>query len=208
MQNYQNNGYNNYNNNQMDNNDGLNKYTKNLFLKKSVLDFGFKIIQANQEVEESNEEKRHKNFLEKIELYKKTEPFMLEKFLELKPLNYEEDLNLIEKNDIKYLGGTIKNNNNNSKSLIMQGRGVLFDKKYYYVGYWDNNCPNGFFYKYNKEKIISFQGMLLKDYSINPKYKAIAYYNNGERYEGYFINNLMNGFGIYYFASKIKHTFF
>ena len=201
MQNYQNNGLNNYQN---DNNNGLNKYTKNLFLQKSVLDFGGKIEKVNQEVEESKEEKRHKNYLEKIELYRKKEPFMLEKFLELKPLNYEEDLNLIEKDGNKYLGGTIKSKNNNS--LIMQGRGVLFNKKNYYVGYWDNNCPNGFFYKYNKDKIISFQGMLLKDYSINPKYKGIAYYNNGERYKGYFINNIMNGFGTYYFSEGDSFT--
>ena len=190
------NNRNNYENSDYDN-DGLNKFTKNLYLQKSVLDFGIKIIQANQEAEESVEEKRHKKFLEKVELYKKQEPFMLQKFFELKPLNYEEDLYLIEKDGNKYLGGIIKSNTGSS---IMQGRGVLFNKKYYYVGYWDNNNPNGFFYRYNKDKVISFQGFLLKDYTINPKYKGIAYFSNGERYEGYFINNKMNGFGTYYFS--------
>ena len=185
------------------NNDGLNKFTKNLYLQKSVFNFGIKVIQGNKEVEETSEEKRHKKFLERVELYKKQEPFMLQKFFDLKPLNYEEDLNLIEKDGNKYLGGIIKSNTN---STLMQGRGVLFNKKYYYVGYFDNNTPNGFFYRYNKDKIIAFQGFLLKDYSINPKYKAIAYFANGEKYEGYFINNKMNGFGTYYFSKGDSFT--
>ena len=187
------------------NNDGLNKYTKNLYLQKSVMNFGIKISQANKEAEQTSEEKKHKNFLEKIEYYKTKEPFMMQKFLELKPLNYEEDLDFIEKNDYKYLGGVIRKNDN-KKSFIMQGRGVLFIKQQYYVGYWDNNCPNGYFYKYNKDKIIFFQGYLLKDYSIDPKYQATAYLSNGERYEGYFINNKMNGFGTYYFAEGNSFT--
>ena len=195
----------NKNNNDNYKNDGLNKFTNNLYLQKSVMDFGIKIAQTNQEAQETSDEKRHKNFLEKIEYYKKNEPFMIQKFLELKPLNYEEDLNYFEKNDCKYLGGTIKRKDDKN-GLIMQGRGVLFNKRNYYVGYWDNNCPNGFFYKYNKDKIIIFQGYLLKDYSIDPKYQAIAYLSNGERYEGYFSNNKMNGFGTYYFVEGNSFT--
>ena len=196
---------NGYNNNQLEQNDDLNKYTNTLFLQKSIFDIGVKISPGNKEVEESIEEKRHKTFLEKVELYKKKEPFMIQKLFDLKPLNYEEDLNLIENDGKKYLGGIIKLNNTQT-SFIMQGRGVLFDKKYYYVGYWDKGYPNGFFYKYNKERLISFQGFLLKDYSINPKYKTIFYFSNGERYEGYFKDNKMNGFGIYYFSEGDSFT--
>ena len=191
---------NDFNNNQ---NDGLNNYTNKLYLQKSIFNFGVKITPANKEAQESSEEKRHKNFLEKVELYKQKEPFMLQKFLELKPLNYEEELNLMEKPEYKYLGGTTKRNDG---KIIRQGRGVLFDKKNYYAGYWDNNCPNGFFYRYHKDKKIAFKGYLLNDYSINPKYKAIVYYSNGERYEGYFLNNKMHGFGAYYFAEGNSFT--
>ena len=95
---------------------------------------------------------------------------------------------------------------NNTNSSIMQGRGVLFNQKYYFVGYWENNAPNGFFYKYTKDKVISFQGFLLKDYSINPKYIAVNYFPNGEKYKGYFLNNKMNGFGTYYFPKGDSFT--
>ena len=43
------------------------------------------------------------------------------------------------------------------QSYVMQGRGVLYDGKYYYAGYWDNNEPSGFFFSYNKDKVINFQ---------------------------------------------------
>ena len=193
------------NNKEIQKEDGLNNYTKNLFLQKSIMNFGVKISKGNKEVQETLEEKKHKIFLEKVELYKNKEPFMLQKFFELKPLNYEEDLNLIENENYKYLGGTIKNNNS-PNSLIIHGKGVLFNKNSYYVGYWENNSPNGFFYKYNKDKIIIFQGFLCQDYSINPKYKAIAYFNNGNRYEGYFKNNKMHGYGTYYFSEGNSFT--
>ena len=184
-------------------NNNLNKFTNDLYLKKTVFDTGVIITKANQGVEESLEEKKHKIFLERVELYKKQEPFMLQKFFELKALNYEEDLNLIEKEGTKYLGGIIRNNQN---VLIKQGRGVLFTINKYYVGYWENNAPNGFFYTYNKDKVITFEGFLLKDYSINPKYKAVTYFPNGEKYKGYFINNKMNGFGTYYFPKGDSFT--
>jgi hypothetical protein len=54
----------------------------------------------NQEVQETEQEKRHRIFLENIELYKKKESFMMEMFLDLRPLNYEEDLQLVHKGSI------------------------------------------------------------------------------------------------------------
>ena len=93
-----------------------------------------------------------------------------------------------------------------SNNLVMQGRGVLYDGKYYYAGYWDNNEPNGYFNKYNNNKVIAFQGYLLNDYSIDPKKKGKVFFKNGERYEGYFANNKMNGFGTYYFLEGNSFT--
>ena len=184
---------------------GLNKYTKNLFLQKSMIGFGIKVTQMNQEVKETQEEKKHRIFLENIERFKKKEPFMMEKFLELRPLDYEEDLNLFEQKNNKYLGGMVKKKDG-SNNLVMQGRGVLYNGKNYYAGYFDNNEPNGFFFKYNKNKIINFQGFLLRDYSIDPNKKGKAFFKNGEKYEGYFANNKMNGFGTYYFPSGNSFT--
>ena len=195
----------NYNNYQLNKNDDLNNYTNKLYLQKSVFGLGVKITESKREVQESSEEKKHKKFLEQIKYYKKKEPFMLLKFLGLKPLNYEEDLDLIENDGRKYLGGVIRPNHPQNPSL-REGRGVLYKENNYYVGYWKNNCPDGYFYIYNKEKLISFQGFLLNDFSINPKYKAISYYSNGERYEGYFLNNKMNGFGIQYFSDGSSFT--
>ena len=184
---------------------GLNKYTKNLYMQKSMIGFGFKITQMKEEVKETQQEKKHRIFLENIDSYKKKEPFMMEKFLELKPLDYEEELRLVIQENNKYLGGMVKKKDG-SNNLVMQGRGVLYDGKYYYAGYWDNNKPNGYFNKYNNNKVISFQGYLLNDYSINPKKKGKAFFKNGERYEGYFANNKMNGLGTYYFLEGNSFT--
>ena len=184
---------------------GLNKYTNNLYLQKSIIGFGYKITQMNQEVKETQEEKKHRIFLENVELYKKKEPFMMEKFFELKPLDYEEELNLIQQKTNKYLGGMAKKKDG-SNNLVMQGRGVLYDGKYYYVGYWDNNEPNGFFYRYNNNKVINFQGFFLRDFSIDPNKKGKVFFKNGERYDGYFVNNKMHGFGTYYFPTGNSFT--
>ena len=133
---------------------GLNKYTNNLYLQKSMIGFGFKITQMNQEVKETQQEKKHRIFLENIELYKKKEPFMMEKFFELKSLGFEEELNLVTQGKNKYLGGMVQKKDG-SNNFVMQGRGVLYDGKYYYAGYWDNNEPNGYFNKYNIHKVIT-----------------------------------------------------
>ena len=179
---------------------GLNKYTHNLFLQKSMMEFGFKITQMNQEVEETQEEKRHRRFLENVELYKKKEPFMMEKFFELKPLDYEEQISLIKEKNNKYLGG-LAYKKDDSKNLVMQGRGVLYNGKYYYVGYWDDNKPNGYFNRYNNYKSINFQVFFLNDFTIDPDKKGRIFFKNGEKYKGYFKNNKMHGFGTYYFPS-------
>ena len=78
--------------------------------------------------------------------------------------------------------------------------------KFYYVGYWDNNKPNGFFFRYGSNKIINFKGFLLKDFSIDPTKKGKVFFKNGERYEGYFAGNNMNGFGTYYFPAGNSFT--
>ena len=181
---------------------GLNKYTNNLYLQKSMIGFGIKITQMNQEVQETQQEKKHRIFLENVELYKKKEPFMMEKFFELQSLGYEENLSLVTHKNNKYLGGMA---NKNGQS-VMQGRGVLFDGKYYYAGYWDNNEPSGYFNRYNKDKIINFQGYFLKDFKIDPKKKGKVFFTNGERYEGYFYKNKMDGFGTYYFPTGNSFT--
>ena len=178
----------------------LNKYTNNLFVQKNLIELGVKITEINQEVQETPEEKKHRIFLENIELYKKREPFMMEKFLELKPLDYEEDLNLIEKKNSKYLGGlSLKSDGSNNS--VMQGRGVLFDGEFYYAGYWDDNKPNGYFNRYTNYKVINFQGFLLKDFTIDESKKGRMFFENGERYKGYFVKNKMHGFGTYYFPN-------
>ena len=181
---------------------GLNKYANNLYLQKSMIGFGIKITQMNQEVQETQEEKKHRIFLENIELYKKKEPFMMEKFFELKSLGYEEDLSLVSQKNNKYLGGMI---NKNGKS-VMHGRGVLYDGKYYYAGYWNDNEPSGYFNRYNNDRVLNFQGYFLKDFKINPKKKGKVFFTNGERYEGYFHKNKMDGFGTYYFPSGNSFT--
>ena len=183
----------------------LNKYTKNLYLKKSILNFDAKIAKTNQNMQENPAEKRHRIFLERIESFKIREPYMTEKFLELRPLNYEEDLHLTENNGSKYLGGFAPSKDGKNKSVFL-GRGVLCNSRSYYVGYWDNDRPNGFFYKYNKNKIITFKGFLLKDYTIDPKKIAKIYFENGEKYKGYFLNNKMHGFGTYYFKEGSSFT--
>ena len=184
---------------------GLNKYTNNLYLQKSMIGFGIKITQMNQEVQETEQEKSHRIFLENIELFKKKEPFMMEKFLDLRPLNYEEDLQLVQQENNKYLGGMVRKKGD-PNSYVMQGRGVLFDGKYYYAGYWDNNEPNGFFFRYNTDKVINFQGFLIKDYTIDPNKIGKVFFKNGERYEGYFYKNKMHGYGTYYFATGNSFT--
>ena len=180
---------------------GLKNFANNLFLQKSVIGF-VKVTQMNQEVQETEQEKRHRIFLENVELFKKKESFMMEKFLDLRPLNYEEDLQLVHQGANKYLGGMVKK----GQSTVMQGRGVLYDGKYYYAGYWDNNEPNGFFFRYNKDKVINFQGFLLRDYTIDPSKIGKAFFRNGERYEGYFYKNRMHGFGTYYFPTGNSFT--
>ena len=180
---------------------GLKNFANNLFLQKSVIGF-VKITQMNQEVQETEQEKRHRIFLENVESFKKKEPFMMEKFMDLRPLNYEEDLQLVHQGANKYLGGMVKK----GKSCVMQGRGVLYDGKYYYAGYWDNNEPNGFFFRYNKDKVINFQGFFLRDYTIDPSKIGKVFFRNGERYEGYFYQNKMNGFGTYYFPTGNSFT--
>ena len=184
---------------------GLNKYTSSLYMQKSMIGFGIKITQMNQEVKETEEEKKHQLFLKNVEIFKKKEPFMMEKFFELKPLDYEESLSLIEQKNNKYLGGVAKKKDG-SNNYVMQGRGVLYNGKYYYAGYWDNNEPSGFFFRYNKNKVINFQGFFLKDYSIDPKKKGKVFFKNGEIYEGYFVNNKMHGFGTYYFPTGNSFT--
>ena len=175
---------------------------ENLFLAKSVINPFVDVEESNNEVQETNEEKNHRIYLENIEDYKKKEPFMMEKFSELRPLNYEEEMHYEEKNGKKYLGGMI--NKNNKK--VMQGRGVLFNGKYYFAGYWNNNLPNGFFFRYNNKKEIVFQGFLTPDYNIDPRYPGFLYFSNGDKYEGYFKNNKLNGFGIYYYSKGDSWT--
>jgi len=187
------------------NQSGLNKYTNNLYLQKSMIGFGIKVTQMHQEVKETPEEKKHRIFLEKSELYKRKEPFMMEKFFDLRPLDYEEELHFIEQKNSKYLGGMVKKKDG-SNNLVMQGRGVLYDGKFYYVGYWDNNKPNGFFYRYNNDKVLNFRGFFLNDFTIDPSKKAKVFFKNGERYDGYFSGNKMNGFGTYYFPSGNSFT--
>ena len=184
---------------------GLDKYTNNLYMQKNLMGLGLKITKINQEVKESEEEKKHKKFLENIELYKKKEPFMIEKFLDIYPLDYEEEIDLIEKNNIKYLGGVVRKKDN-SKDLIMKGRGILYDGNDYYAGYWENGEPKGFFFIYNNNKVITFKGYLLKDFSIDPNKKGKLYYKNGAMYDGYFLNNKMNGFGTYYYPTGSSFT--
>ena len=180
---------------------GLKDFTNNLYLQKSVIGL-VNVTQNDQEVQETEQEKRHRIFLENIELYKKKESFMMEKFLDLRPLNYEEDIHLKSKGTNKYLGGMVKKD----KSYVRQGRGVLYDGKYYYAGYWDNNEPNGFFFKYYKDKVINFQGFLLRDYNIDTFKKGKAFFRNGERYEGYFYKSEKHGFGTYYFSNGNSFT--
>jgi len=179
----------------------LKNFTNDLFLQKSVIGIP-KITQMDKEVQETEQEKKHRIFLENIESFKKKEPFMMEKFMDLRPLNYKEDLQFIQKETNKYLGGMVKK----GKYYVKQGRGVLYDGKYYYVGYWDNNKPNGFFFKYNKDKVINFKGFLLKDYTIDPSKIGKMFFRNGERYEGYFYQNKMHGLGTYYFPNGNSFT--
>ena len=125
---------------------------------------------------------------------------MMEKFFELKPLDYEEQISLIKEKNNKYLGG-LAYKKDDSKNLVMQGRGVLYNGKYYYVGYWDDNKPKGYFNRYNNYKSINFQGFFLNDFTIDPDKKGRIFFKNGEKYKGYFKNNKMHGFGTYYFPS-------
>ena len=181
---------------------GLNKYTKNLFLQKSMMGFGIKVTQMAQEFQETEKEKKHRLYLENIESFKKKEPFMMEKYLDLPPSSEEEEIHLIDQNNKKYLGGMVTKNND----LVMQGRGVLNDGKYYYVGNWDNNEPAGHLYRYTLDKNLSFEGYFTKDFNIDPNMIGKLYLNNGEKYEGYFYNNEMHGFGTYYFANGDSFT--
>jgi len=181
---------------------GLNKYTQNLFLQKSMLGFGIKVTQMAKEFEETEEEKKHRLYLENIESFKKKEPFMMEKFLDLQPSAQEEEMHMVDQKNKKYLGGMEKKNND----LVMQGRGVLNDGKYYYVGNWNNNEPTGLFRRYTPDKKISFEGYFTKDFKIDPNRIGKVYFNNGEKYEGFFYKNQMHGFGTYYFPNGNSFT--
>ena len=195
---------NNENNENSDynNNDGLNKFVSKLYLEKSLIDFGATKIEENKEIGESLDEKKYKNFLEQIAIYKRKEPFMVQKFLELKELNYKEDINFIEKEGTKYLGEIIEKNNN---LIIKEGKGVLFYNDHYYVGNWNNDIPEGYFYRYSKNKLIDFQGHLLNDYHINHNYEVIKYFHNGDKYKRYFINDKKR-LGIYYYSKGDSFT--
>ena len=167
-------------------------YDKRQNIKSSIL------VQPAEEIKETPEQKKHRIFLENIEKFKKTEPFMIEQFLNLRPINnFEEDLIFVEnQKGIKYLGG-ISNG-------LKKGRGGLFDGNIYHFGYFNNDKPAGYFLKYGKDKKIIFQGYLDQNYHIVKEGKI--YFPNGDKYIGSFQNDQLHGWGTYYFSKGDSWT--
>ena len=180
--------------------DGTNKFAEQLYHKKTMIEPSIIVQKLDKEIIETPEQKKHREYIEKINDFKKKEPFMLEQLLELRNLGYEEDLQLIDINPqtkAKYLGGVI-----NGK--MKHGRGAYFDGNYYYIGYFNYDYPCGYFRKFGPDKNIVFKGILDQNFHIAQF--GILYLPNGDRYKGNFLNEQINGFGTYYFAKGDSWT--
>ena len=174
-------------------------YITNLFEEKNKIQASVLVQPAEKPIVETPEEIAHKKYLETIKKLNKEEPFMLNEVLKLPSLKgQEENIVLIENKDgSKYIGSI---NNNRNK----HGRGAYFFNNFYYIGNFNNDKPSGFFLKYNNNKKIIFKGTLDNNYRITNN--GVIYYPNGDRYEGNFLNDQLNGFGTYYFKKGDSWT--
>ena len=179
---------------------GMDNYAQSLYHKKTLIESSTIVEKLDKVIEETPEQRKHREFLEKINDLKKKEPFMIEQVLELRDLGYEEDLQLVDINPqvkSKYLGGVI-----NGK--MKHGRGAYYDGKFYYIGYFNYDKPSGYFRKFGPDKTIVFKGVLDEYYRIGQF--GILYMPNGDKYKGNFVNEQIHGFGTYYFAKGDSWT--
>jgi len=181
----------------VDNNENIEfNLDKSLFLDYEI-NFGhFQdfIAEHSENVNNVCEYTKHKIFLEKInELYNQN-PFMTTQFLSLKYKNFEEDdIQLIETSNQKYCGG-VKN------GKIKHGRGAFLNGKYYYIGYFENDYPKNYMFKFDLDELILFQGFLNKEFKISENNNnSKLFYKNGNTYYGQFKDSLPSGIGKYYF---------
>ena len=180
-------------------------FAEMLYRQRTKIQSEVIVQKLEKEITETPEEKRHRLYLENIAELRTKEPFMVEQIFELRPLLVDNTPgNIVEENFVlkqespnkKYLGGEVNN--------IRHGRGAYYDGNYYYIGYFINGYPSGYFRKFTNDKKINFIGNLDMNFKIMNF--GTLYLHNGDTYRGSFYNEKMNGFGTYFFAKGESWT--
>ena len=174
-------------------------FVEMLYRQRTKIQSDVLVQKIEKEITETPEEQHHRLYLENIAELRTKEPFMVEQIFELPPLLInntpgnivEENFVLIqESSNKKYLGGIVNN--------IKQGRGAYYDGNFYYIGYFTNGYPSGYFHKFTNDKKIVFSGNLDMNFKIGNF--GTFHFPNGDTYKGYFYNEQMHGSGTYFFA--------
>jgi hypothetical protein len=148
------------------------------------------IVQPNKQIKNNNKQpivkdnfrqlniisKEKIEFVNKINFFYSLDQFMTNQFLLLHPLNKEEKIDIIfSKKDtsIEYIGETLNGTKN--------GRGVYVNKNYYFIGYFNNDIPDGYFFVYDKNKVLKYKGKL-SEYKVK---KCIGKYYYSDKVSPY-----------------------
>ena len=184
----------------VDNNENIDfDEVENKFLDYEINFGNFKTF-INEPSENNNNQicdyTKHKILLQKINDLYIQNPFMATQFLSLKFQPFEEDdIQLIETSNQKYCGG-VKN------GKIKHGRGAFLNGKYYYIGYFENDNPKGYMFKFDLDELIVFQGYLNKEFKTEDSKNSKLFYKNGNTYYGQFKDGLPSGIGKYFFHNN------
>ena len=152
----------------------------------------YKICELDSPIEESEEEKKDREYMEKVDELKQKDPFMFEQIFELIPREGEKRENfeyLDYGNGKKYIGQTLNH--------VPEGRGAYYNGELYFIGFYEKGKPNGFFKIFNKDKVLLRKGFTNKNYNI---YNGSEYYQiSGEMYKGDFKNGKKHGAGTMFY---------
>ena len=155
-------------------------------------------------VEEEKIDAKHREFLEKLNKAKTEEPFMVGKLYDLynpDDPNKEEDFNeehfvVMDLGEGKKYIGEYDNGKKN-------GKGAFFNGENYFIGYFKDDKPKGFIFKYNKDKVLICKGTFNENYEIQGKG---TFYFNGNMFKGEISNGLPNGHGTMFFADGLEYV--